>query len=119
MLTFHSTMFPSPRDIRASRIYDRFREFPRIGNEAIRETFAKFQRLRRVLGRKECTVPPDPSVARSGKGEKETTQEARPRRHPMSDRQAPVVSGPHVSVHTASAPMYTEARIQSGLYICI
>ena len=37
----------------------------------------------------------------------------------MSDRQAPMVSGPHVSVHTASAPMYTEARIQSGLYICI
>lgn len=41
------------------------------------------------------------SVARSGKGEKEKRR-ARPRKHPTSDRQAPMVSKHRASVRTGS-----------------
>jgi len=41
------------------------------------------------------------SVARSGKGEKEKTR-TRPRKHPTSDRQAPIVSKHRASVRTGS-----------------
>jgi hypothetical protein len=95
-----------------------YRRFRAASSRTIRETFARYRRLRWSLGRAEREReggeargdyterererdqrPYGLSVARSGKGEKEKTR-TRPRKHPTSDRQAPMVSKHRASVRT-------------------
>lgn len=85
---------------------DAYHRFCAASSRTIRETFARCRRLRWSLRgrcgrdyRDQC--PYGLSVARSGKGEKEKTR-TRPRKHPTSDRQAPMVSKHRASIRTGS-----------------
>lgn len=110
-----ATTFRSPRDV-SRRIYNRSEHFRvSVGRKAGYPCGIREIPMPPEGPRREYKVPPGSVGSQVRKGRKRNdAARIRPRRHPMSDRQAPMVSGPHVSVHTAPTRVCTHGAHSSA-----